>query len=118
MWKFYGKQVPLKAVVKGEHRFGTWANHAKAWHPWDRPNTLLLRYEDMVTDLPKTLSSVGEFLNRPATRSTIPDRDTIAGADGRWVRSREKSEPVFTDEILAEFERANAEVSKLFGYAG
>jgi hypothetical protein len=116
LWKFYDKQIPLAAVVRGEHRFGTWAAHANAWRPTERPNTLFLRYEAMVGDLPATLKSLSDFVDRPITSPILPDRNTIAGVDGRWVKAKDNARAAFTDDIVAEYARVNGEVAKLYGY--
>jgi hypothetical protein len=116
LWAFYQKKIPLEAIVRGAHRFGTWADHVKSWHPLDRPSTLLLKYEDMVADLPATLAKLGGFLQREVTRSTLPERETIAKADGRWVRTKDRSDPAFSDKLLAKFDELNGEISKLLGY--
>jgi hypothetical protein len=118
LWKFYHRKLPLDAIVRGEHRFGTWAAHIQAWRPLQRPNTLLLRYEQMVGDLPAALDSLGAFLGRQATSTTIPSRDAIAGVDGRWVKAKEDSSSLLTPAVLAEFDRVNGEVSRRFGYDG
>jgi hypothetical protein len=116
LWKFYNKQMPLLAVVRGQHRFGTWAAHINAWRPQERPNTLLLRYEQMVGDLPTAVKAMSAFVGLEAKSTTIPDRDAIAGVDGRWVRAKEDNSALLTSEILSEFERVNGEVSRHFGY--
>jgi hypothetical protein len=117
LWRFYDKTIPLLSVVRGEHRFGTWANHVESWRPWERPNTLFLKYEDLVGDLPTTLHLLSNFIERPIVKSEMPDRNTIAAADGRWVRAKESSGAAFTDEIMAAFDRVNGEVFRRFGYA-
>jgi hypothetical protein len=116
LWKFYDKTLPLDAVVRGQHRFGTWAGHIQSWNPVNRPNTLLLKYEDMIADLAGTLGHLSAFLKRDVVSTSLPSRDTIAGSDGRWVRSKEDSRKVLTSEILALFEQVNGETSRLFGY--
>ena len=88
LWEFYKRGLPLEAVIEGQHRFGTWSGHLSEWKPWNRPNTLFLRYEDMASDLPSVLTKLGKFLNAKTIADQIPNRDSIAGADGRWVRKR------------------------------
>jgi hypothetical protein len=116
MWKFYRKSLPIEAVVRGQHRFGTWASHVDSWHPLDRPNTLLLKYEKMVVDLSATLNQLSVFLGREIVNDTVPDRGTIAGSDGRWVKAKASSESVLPGDILEEFNRTNERVLRLFGY--
>jgi hypothetical protein len=116
LWKFYDKKIPLLAVIRGEHRFGTWAAHAKAWRPAERPNTLFLRYERLVDDLPGTLRALSDYIQRDVTSSVLPDRDTIAGVDGRWVKSKANARAELTPDLLAEFDRVNGDVARELGY--
>lgn len=117
LWKFYDKKIPLLAVIRGEHRFGTWAAHVQAWRPTERPNTLFLRYEHVVDDLPGTLQALSDFIKRPITSTILPDRNAIAGVDGRWVKSKANARADLTPDLLAEFDRVNGAVAKQFGYA-
>ena len=61
-WKFYGGQIPLNALIDGNWRFGPWSGHVQAWNPWRRPQTLLIRYEDIQSDFAKTLAEIAAFL--------------------------------------------------------
>ncbi|HEY4697175.1 MAG: hypothetical protein A3J49_12195 [Gallionellales bacterium RIFCSPHIGHO2_02_FULL_57_16] len=116
LWKFYNKSYPLEAIIDGQHRFGTWANHVQSWHPWDRPNTLLLKYEDMVNNLPVILNRISVFLKREITSESIPDRNIIAGADGRWVKTEASWKSELSDDLLGRFNRINEDTLRRFGY--
>jgi hypothetical protein len=86
LWHFYRKALSLEAVIKGQHRFGTWSAHLLAWQPWSRAGTLLLRYEELVGDLAPVLGRLGAFLGRSAISECIPERGAVVGVDGQWVR--------------------------------
>lgn len=86
LWQFYRREIPLADVIAGKHRFGSWQTHLDAWHPETRADTLLLRYEDMVADLPQVLQQLSAFLDRPILQRAIPTREEIASSDGKWVR--------------------------------
>lgn len=116
LWKFYNKPLPLEAFVKGRHRFGTWADHVKSWNPWDRPNTLLLRYEDMTEDMPKILNSIGLFLNIKIIKENIPNRNSIVGVDGRWVTKRSSWASELTGDLLKTFNQINIDYLIKAGY--
>jgi hypothetical protein len=116
LWKFYDKTLPLEAIIRGQHRFGTWASHVESWHPLDRPNTLLLKYEDLISNLPSTLACLSTFLKREIVKGSIPDRSTIAESDGRWVRNKERERSVLPESLLEQFKHVNGRVMKQFGY--
>ena len=85
LWRFKGRQDSLRAVIGGVLPAGTWAAHVRAWDPLARPDTLLLRYEEMVSDPPSALESIGTFLGRPVRSTRLPGRAALAALDGRWV---------------------------------
>lgn len=116
LWRFGGKTIPLEAVIAGQHRFGTWADHVRAWAPKQRPNTLLLRYEDLRDDLPGCLRGISRFLGRPVLGGRLPDRDAIAASDGRWVRSESSWQQELNGAALARFNEANQDLLQAYGY--
>jgi hypothetical protein len=116
LWRFGGKAIPLEAVIAGQHRFGTWADHVLAWNPKHRPNTLLLKYEDLRDHLPGCLDSIGRFLNRPPTGGRVPDRDAIAASDGRWVRKESNWQMELDGPALTCFNEINRGVLEAYGY--
>lgn len=116
LWKFYNENIPIEAVIEGQHRFGTWSNHVMAWDPWKRPNTLLLKYEQLRNDLPNTLKSISEFLEEEILNTSVPDRNTIAGIDGRWVRKKTSWKSVLFGANLKRFIQINENILKKSGY--
>lgn len=113
---FYGGELSLADVIEGRHRFGRWADHIRAWNPWLRPDTLLLRYEDLLADLPTTLDKLSAFLGRDPVATTIPDRDTIAAADGQWVKGASHWQDVLHGELLERFNETHRELLQQLGY--
>lgn len=116
LWKFYSRSLPLKDIIDGRHPFGTWSNHIQSWDPWNRPNTLLLEYEDMRSDLPTVLNSISEYLKRDVIRDNVPERKTIAGVDGRWVRNKKNWTSVLSGDLLKYFNQTNKETLIKAGY--
>ena len=116
LWKFYDKTVPLQVIIEGEHQFGTWCNHVNSWHPWDRDKTLFIKYEDLVGNLPAVLVLLREFLNREIIKTEVPDRNAIAGVDGRWVKQKSDWRDDFSEKLLARFYEINGEMMKKLGY--
>jgi hypothetical protein len=116
LWRFGNKKIPLDAMVEGQHRFGIWADHVRAWNPTRRPNTLLLRYEDLRADLPAGLDRIGRFLDRAVVSERLPDRDEIAASDGHWVRKESSWQTELAGPALARFNEINRDVLQAFGY--
>lgn len=116
LWKFYNKVYPLDEIIEGKYQFGTWANHVQSWHPWDRPNTLLLKYEDMVSNRLAVLKSISAFLGREIIREDIPGRNDIAAEDGRWVKVKASWETEISDVLLRRFNQINGDTLRRVGY--
>lgn len=116
LWRFYDGSLPLEDIIEGRHRFGTWSDHVRSWNPWERPNTLLLRYEDMRENLAGVLTVISKFLGRNILRESIVDRDTIVKQDGRWVRSESDWRSDLSGVLLERFNEINKDMLTRAGY--
>jgi len=115
LWYYYNKRIGLGEIITGKTIIGTWAAHLQVWHPWDRPHTLLLKYEDMVNDLPVVLQKLSRFLSREILAHSIPERDKIADFDGIWVRKKKASREL-PDEYRQLFDHVNEKMMRNMGY--
>ena len=106
----------MEMIIEGKLQFGVWADHVRAWKPYERPNTLLLKYEDMRRDLPATLQAISKFLDKEIVKDTIPPRNTIASVDGRWVRPKSNWREEISDEMLAKFNSLNKDMLEKMKY--
>lgn len=118
LWEFFGRKIPLEQVIAGEHYFGTWSSHVLRWRPWDRRGTLLLRYEDLRSDLDPVLGRLQQYLRVDPVRDKIPARSSIAGVGGRWVRMESDWRSVMNSAQLALFDQINGEVLQMLSYLG
>ena len=117
LWQFYREKLPLEAVIRGQHRFGTWSGHVAAWKPWERANTLLVKYEEMTSDLPRALENISAFLKRGILTDRIPDRETVANLEGRWVRTQSDWSSKISDGLLKIFDEINGGMLRKLGYS-
>lgn len=119
LWEFYKHELPIDGIITGRLKFGTWSNHLSAWSPWDRPNTLLLRYEDMVENLPQVLRKISLFLNIEIVGDKIPDRDVVARlTGGRVVRQKGGWRALLKDNEINLFNKINGQMAGMLGYSG
>ncbi len=118
LWNFYRGHgdIPMEKLIEGQYRFGTWSDHVQAWNPWERPNTLLLRYEDMTGDLPVVLRKISEYLGRDVLKDSIPDRNSIAAVDGRYTRKKSDWRSQLSDSQLNRFIEINGDTLRRAGY--
>ena len=116
LWNFYGKKIPIKDIILRNHPFGSWKDHLISWNPLKRPNTLLIKYEDILCNFEYVLNSIETFLEIKVLSKKLPSRDTVALFDGRWVRSKTDWKEKISGEELNLFNKINYPVLKEFGY--
>ncbi|MDH5711940.1 MAG: sulfotransferase domain-containing protein [Gammaproteobacteria bacterium] len=116
LWEFYNRNLSIEAVIEGQHHFGTWADHVKSWDPWKRPNTLLLEYEQLRDDLPAALNTISDFLDVEIRTTHIPNRDTIASVDGKWVKKKTNWRAHLRGSKLKRFVEINRDILRKTGH--
>ncbi|MDX1452708.1 MAG: sulfotransferase domain-containing protein [Oleiphilaceae bacterium] len=116
LWQFFDNQISLRDVIEGKHHFGTWCEHIAAWDPWNRPNTLLLDYEDLTQRLPETLEKLSQFLGRAIQSTNLPDRDDIAKVDGIVVKKKKDWRTEMSESDLQRFMEINQAMMQKLGY--
>ena len=116
LWEFYHRKYPIQVFIEGRCFCGVWVDHVKSWNPWERPNTLLLRYEQLRDDLPTAIHTISDFLKIDIKTTSIPDRNALAGVDGRWVKKRTSWRAKLTGENLRRFVEINQDILEKAGY--
>lgn len=116
LWHFYNRKMAIKDIITGKHTSFTWSFHLELWNPLRRPNTLLLKYEDLLDDLPTVLDKVGDFIDRDVVAQTLPDRNDIVAIDGKWVRKDSDWRRDLTGRDLNLFHQVNKRMMSCFGY--
>jgi hypothetical protein len=116
LWEFTYPKVPMTNIIEGKHKFGKWSEHIESWDPLSRPNTLLLKYEDILNNLDVALLQLSSFLERDIICHQLPSRDTIAGKDGKWVRKNTDWRNVLSGKDLKRFNEINQSSLDQFGY--
>ncbi|MEI8233355.1 MAG: sulfotransferase domain-containing protein [Verrucomicrobiota bacterium] len=121
-WKyrrtFGGEAIDLASVIQGQVAFGSWSEHVKSWNPKDRPNTLLLRFEDLSTDPARILPLISAFLGRPLLQQEIPSFAQLQAVHPTFFRNGRTNswtEAFSNDEHLL-FWLLHGEVMRQYGY--
>jgi hypothetical protein len=55
------KEIRLDAVIRGETPLGSWSKNLDSWQPQSRPDTLLLRFEDLRHRTEECIRSIAVF---------------------------------------------------------
>ncbi|HZS65359.1 MAG TPA: sulfotransferase domain-containing protein [Xanthobacteraceae bacterium] len=116
LWQFYSGNMPLQQIIKGKTPWGTWSDHLSQWRPWQRPQTLLIRYEDLTGNLAGVVDGLAAFLRREPVATAIPKRESIAEVDGRWVKPPSRWQDILPMDMLELFYRYNRPMMEKMGY--
>lgn len=112
------RQIPIATLIHGRPGLPKWSEHVAWWMPRTRPNTLLLRYEDVVADIGGTIDRIGAFIGLTPTAHEIPSRDELAAKDGKWVRSANAAgRTKLTPAEIDEFWKVNGPTMLEYGYS-
>ena len=83
-----GLKLSLEDVIKGNHRWGIWADHVEHWTQNLSELSLFLRYEDLKDNLDQSLIKLSNFLDVEIRTTKMTPRDKIS--DGKWVNKEGK----------------------------
>lgn len=114
----HGKRtIPIETLINGRPGLPTWSGHIAWWNPKERPDTLLLRYEEMVADMSCAIDQIAAFIGIDAKSRTIPSRDELAAVDGKWIRSANAPDRTrLTPAQVDAFWRVNEATMRTYGY--
>ncbi len=74
-------------VVLGLTLFGSWGEHLDRWEPLARPDTLLLRYEDLIADPAPQIARLAAFAGLTPVADWHNDFDRLHELDPRFFRA-------------------------------
>ena len=110
--------LPIAAAITGQRcMFGGWSEFYWVWDPKNRPDTLLVRFEDMVQKPEGVIYELERFLNRPSTGKWIDKYaedskhypQLFNGRVGIWKKG-------MSDDDLDLFWKCHGGVMKELGY--
>lgn len=108
----------LEDIIAGNVVFGGWGEHVDAWSPAERKNTLLVRFEDLVSEPESLLKSIGEFINLSPKGNQVPSFNELKAVNPRFFSSGKKDswKEYFTLEQEQYFNLKNNKQLQYFGY--
>ena len=116
----YGdSDTQLIDVIYGNVPYGTWGQHIEAWQPTTRPNTLLIKFEELVDAPDKFIKPISEFLEISSEGQDIPSFEELKKVNPAFFRSGKKRswEGQFTAQEYASFMLKNRSQLMEYGYA-
>jgi Sulfotransferase domain len=70
---FFPNRPLLSDVITGKQWPGAWSSHVDAWVLSRRPNTLVIRFEDLIAENTLPLRRIANFLDLPEPQSVLVD---------------------------------------------
>lgn len=116
--KFSFEQPSLTEVIAGVCQFGGWSGHYRAWQPRLRPNTLLVKYEELVSRPTDFLPALSEFIGLEPVEGRLPTFAELKERQPAFFR-RGKNEDFlreWTPGQLALFSLLHGPVMEELGY--
>lgn len=86
-------EATLADTLIGFTPFGSWSDHLDAWEPLQRPNTLTLRYEELVVEPDQQIERIADFLELRPLRPWKNDFDALHRLDPRFFREGSHAPP-------------------------
>lgn len=107
----------VEEVVAGQHWPGSWSQHFRAWDPLHRPNTLLLRYEELRDSPGTACEKISHFLQRPQLSEFNLTFKELRRLYPKFFRNGEDSRNIAEmNPHLHLFDAAHGETMRELGY--
>lgn len=90
----------LEQIILGETLFRSWGWHLDAWNPLERPNTLVVRYEDLIKQPDEQLQRVAQFTGFTKQAEWVNEFDKLHADNPKLYRQgpRVTPEAGFTEQ--------------------
>jgi len=110
--------TPIANMIVGQGCvFGTWSGYYYAWQPKKRPKTIIVRYEDMVTQPQKVVADIAPMLGCEPKRPFV---DKYEQNKGQWPQLFNGTMGIWQEEMteadLELFWQCHGDVMKELGY--
>jgi Sulfotransferase domain len=116
---FFGTNVSLSDLIIGKRWPGGWSSHVNGWALSGRPNTLVLRYKDLVAENMQYLTHIADFIGLPAPKRTAVDFAELHAQFPKFFRSgsNEKNVAELKGDDLRLFWTLHGETMERMGYS-
>jgi len=81
------EKATLADIISGNVTFGSWSDHLRSWNPTQRPNTLLLKFEELAANPLSYLPQIASFLGVQPVGTEIPSFATLQAVNPAFFRS-------------------------------
>ncbi|MBO9559090.1 MAG: sulfotransferase domain-containing protein [Caulobacter sp.] len=112
------QHAPWSEIVNGDTPFNNWSLHLDAWNPLERPDTLLLTYESLVSEPAVAHARIAQFLDVEPVATWIDPWPAMNAARPDFFRRGQATVPeTLTAEEIEIFMARHGEWMGRLGYA-
>jgi hypothetical protein len=83
---FVGDDFSLSDVLYGNVPFGLWSDHVERWNPLLRPQTLLVKFEELIFDPFSQLAPIASFLGKDVETRNLPRFNDLQEINPKFFR--------------------------------
>lgn len=117
IWDFTPERPDLPILIRGEMWPGSWTNHYAIWNPEERPNTLVLRYEEMLDAPESVCSKIEAFLKMGQVAAFEEQFDELHALEPALFRSASNAKNISEMEPYIQlFSDHHAPLMRKLGY--
>jgi hypothetical protein len=98
------KPLSLEEIILGKPKSGSWGYHLDLWQPLERPNTLLLKYEDLVEKPEEQIAKLSDFCGLRPQKGWVNEFDKLHALNPAFFRKGQ------TGDASAEFSEAQRDL--------
>lgn len=91
---FTNREYSLTELIWDFVHYGSWGSHLDVWNPLNRPNTLLIKYEQLLTDPDEGIKKISDFLGLKPIRPWKNDFDYFHEINPQFFREGDTSKSV------------------------
>jgi hypothetical protein len=109
-----GEAPTLEDIISGKVWAGSWSAHVSAWS--SRPNTLLIKFEDLIGDNEYACRQIGDFLGIHG-RATLPDFAELQAMSRTHFRSGNNQANIAElASHIDQFDKVHGDAMRQLGY--
>lgn len=90
---FLTMEYTVRDVVSGFTPFGSWGEHLESWQPLTRPNTLLIKYEDLMTYPAAQIQRIADFTGLMPLTEWHNNFEALHEMNPRFFRAGTRNDP-------------------------
>lgn len=89
-------ELDLRDTIVGATAFGSWGKHVNSWQPWKRPDTLIVRFEQLIAEPLIVAEDIAEFLKIERVSDNIPTFSELQNVNSKFFNTGSNEQNIRT----------------------